>query len=420
MIKLLQRSGFFMGKIAKKIWFAVTILSILFFAIVCFETPFVSILSMPDVINLNTEDIENINNFEQFGRFVKLSTVGDLQASVGGNFDCEVNVKLFNLFTIKTLKVNTENIDLYVGGDIVGFSLNSDGVIVISSSCVAGNDGDVNTIKDSDIKKGDTIKQIENQKIKSVADIIKVSNMDENKDKTLKMILQRGEEEISTTIKNVYDKNSRLFKLGLWVKDDVSGIGTLTYIKKDDGRFGALGHAICDNDTKTVFNAKSGEMHKCSVIGVKKGAKGKAGELKGMFFQDKNTLGEVDKNCDCGVFGTCSENSNITTGKDLLKAGGRMYAKPGSAIIRASLDGKTIKDYKIEIVKTNYQSTKNEKSMVIRVVDKELLEKTGGIIQGMSGSPIIQNGRIVGAVTHVFINDPSKGFGIYLDWMINQ
>ncbi|MBO7508356.1 MAG: SpoIVB peptidase, partial [Clostridia bacterium] len=176
-----------------------------------------------------------------------------------------------------------------------------------------------------------------------------------------------------------------------------------------------------DGDNKTVYNINSGDIYPCSVLGIKKGSKGHAGELKGMFMQGKNNkLGFVDKNLESGVFGTISENSKILGKKETLLAGGRMFAKPGKAFVRTSIDDNLQKDYEIEIIKTNYQSSSNEKSMVIRVVDKELLQKTGGIVQGMSGSPIIQNGRIIGAITHVFVNDSTKGFGIYLDWMINN
>lgn len=408
-----------MGKIIKRLFGVLGVIFFIFTVFVCLNTPFISIYNMPSTINLSLEEIQNISNFNQFGKFVSLKSYGDVEAGVGGASNIKLKVKLFNFLTLKTLNVNLEDIDLYVGGDIVGFSLNSDGVVIISGSKVQGVAGVVDTLKDSNIKKGDVLKKIESEDIKSVADICRVVNSDKNKDKDLNVELLRKGETVTTTIKSAYDKNSRLYKLGLWVKDDASGIGTLTYIKKDDMRFGALGHAICDNDTKTVFDIESGEMYKCTVIGLKKGTKGKAGEIKGLFMQGSNNLGLVDKNCDCGVFGMANANSDILKDKQVLKAGGRMFAKPGKAYIRSSIDGKSAKDYEIEIVKTNYQSSKNEKSMVIKVTDKELLQKTGGIIQGMSGSPIIQNGRIIGAVTHVFINDPTKGFGIYLDWMIN-
>lgn len=405
---------------SKKILITLLACMLFFAMIVIIDTPFISIFNLSPTLNISMDELENISSSSQFGHFVKCNLSGDIQTSTNSNSNLYIDLKLFNIFSIRKLKLNTEDIDLYVGGDIVGFSLNSDGVVVISWSKVETANGKVDTIKDSNIKKGDIIKEIEGEQIRSVADVCRVVNACKDLDRPLTISLQRRGETIVTKINTAYDINSKLFKLGLWVKDDASGIGTLTYINADNNRFGALGHAICDNDTNTKFEINSGEMYNCTIIGLKKGSKGKAGEIKGLFFQGKNNLGLVDKNTEYGVFGTANSDSTIFKNKQILKAGGRMSAKPGKAYIRTAIDGKHVKDYEIEIVKTNYQSTKNEKSMVIKVTDKELLQKTGGIIQGMSGSPIIQNNKVIGAVTHVFINDPSKGFGIYLDWMINQ
>ena len=410
-----------MAKTLKRIFLIGLVLVLAFFAYVFFTTPFISIFALSDTVNLSLDDVQNIAGSKPFGNFIGCDISGNVQVSSGQNeAGYQLKLKLFNLVTIKTIKLNTLDEELFVGGDIVGFALNGDGVVVITISNVETENGVVETLRDSDIKRGDIIKKIAGEDVESVADICRIVNSAENKGKTLDVEVLRDEKTISTTITPALDKNSRIYKLGLWVKDDASGIGTLTYVKKDDLRFGALGHAICDGDTKTVFNIHSGKVYPCTIIGINKGAKGKAGEMKGLFLQGKNNYGNVDKNCGYGVFGTMNKDCKLLKEKQTLKAGGRLYAKPGKAYIRTSIDGKEIRDYEIEIVKTNYQSTNNEKSMVIKVTDKELLKKTGGIIQGMSGSPIIQNERIVGAVTHVFINDPSKGFGIYLDWMINQ
>ncbi|MBQ7307293.1 MAG: hypothetical protein IJW82_02090 [Clostridia bacterium] len=160
-------------------------------------------------------------------------------------------------------------------------------------------------------------------------------------------------------------------------------------------------------------------MYNCNVIGVTKGYKGNPGELKGLFFQGKDSQGIIDKNMEYGVYGQINDDSILKNSEE-LKVGGRFVARPGKAKIRACIDGTESKDYDVEIIKTNYQSASNDKSMVIKVTDKELLRKTGGIVQGMSGSPIIQNNKVIGAITHVFVNDPTKGFGIYLDWMLNE
>lgn len=408
-----------MAKFTIRVLIIIGIMLTIFFSAVVYDTPFFMIYNLAPTINASQTELKEFASNNALGHFVTVDIDDKIPTSTNSPNNQTLTIKLFNIFTLKTIKVNTEDIDLYVGGDIVGFSLNGDGVIVISWSKVESENGNIDTIKNSDIKKGDIIKEIEDEPVRSVADICRIVNS--NKDKqTLNVLLERNHEQINTTISPAYDNNSKLYKLGLWVKDDASGIGTLTYIRADNNRFGALGHAICDSDTNTKFEINSGEMYNCSIIGLKKGVKGRAGELKGLFMQGKNNIGLVDKNTDCGVFGEANQDSTILKNKEILKAGGRLSAKPGKAYIRTAIDGKTIKNYEIEIVKTNYQSTKNEKSMVIKVTDKELIQKTGGIIQGMSGSPIIQNGKIIGAVTHVFVNDPSKGFGIYLDWMINQ
>ena len=408
-----------MLKNLKFITFCFLVLCFGFAIFVVFSTPFCDINHLASTINASFDMIENINKEKTFGKFVFAKYDDNIKTSTNSKL-C-VQLKLFNLITIKSFNVNIEDIELYVGGDIVGFTLNGDGVVVMGNGFVETKDGKVNTIEFSDIKSGDILKEIQNEKVDSISDICRIVNKEENRDKLLDINLERNDKVIKTKILNAFDVNSNLYKIGLWVKDDVSGIGTLTYIKKDDERFGALGHAICDGDNKTIYNINSGDMYPCSIIGIKKGAKGSAGELKGLFMQGKNNkIGYVDKNCDSGVFGKINNESKILKEKETMLAGGRLFAKPGKAYIRTAIDGEPLKDYEIEIIKTNYQSSSNEKSMVLRVTSKELLQKTGGIIQGMSGSPIIQNNRVIGAVTHVFLNDSTKGFGIYLDWMINN
>ncbi len=407
-----------MSKNIKKICCIFFVMIFAFFGYVAISTPFFSIKNLSSTVNGNYSLLEEINKEKPFGKFVYANFDDSLKVSSSKNNKLKVDLKLFNLITLKSFYLNADDTNVYVGGDIVGFSLNGDGVVIIGFGNVETKEGSFNTTENSGLKKGDIILEIDETPVNSVADICKIANKEENKNRQLSLKYRRQNNEYITKIWSKFDVNSEIYKFGLWVKDDISGIGTLTYIREDSNRFGALGHAICESDTKTIYDINKGEMYKCSILGLKKGTKGRAGELKGLFIQNKNNkLGEVDKNSDCGVFG------NVTTdfsNREKMLAGGRLYAKPGKAFIRTSIDNGEMKDYEVEIIKTNYQSSSNEKSMVIRVTDKELLKKTGGIIQGMSGSPIIQNNRVIGAITHVFINDPTKGFGIYLDWMINQ
>lgn len=410
---------------AKKISILFKTILLLFFAIITYilvQIPFDLIYSIPENINLSDTAVVELNNDGIFGRFIKSSLDQIITASEPNAIvQSELKLKLFNKFVIKSVKVNLDSVKMYACGNPVGFSLRSGGVIVVNSASVLTKNGSVNTLQNSSIKSGDVIISLSNNKIESVTDITKtINNVLEKKDEELEIKCLRNNKEFTTKIKPALDVQSNTYKLGLYVKENASGVGTLTFINETTGRYGSLGHAICDTDTKLPIEVKEGEMYKCMILGINKGTKGKAGELKGIFVQGKNNIGTVDKNCKYGIYGQINNQSNILQNKELLEAGGRLTSRPGKAKIRVCLDGEHSKDYDIEIVKTNYQNTSNEKSMVIRVTDKELLEKTGGIVQGMSGSPIIQNGRIIGAVTHVFINDPTKGFGVYLDWMLKE
>lgn len=408
----------------RKLRRSILLILVIFFGAVGYclasNIPLAQIKELPNKITISKQDL-NLLIDKKFGSIIKTKLTGNLETSGNGANNVKLNIKLFNIITLKQIDVDIKDINVWAGGDTVGFSLSSNGVIVVGSSAVATENGNVNTLKDTDIKSGDVILEIEGEKVNRVGDLSVIANKEENQGKSLMVKLRRNGKEQTTTITPAKDYQTQKFKLGLWVKDDMSGVGTLTYIRQDNNRFGALGHAICDSESKEPFDVKGGDMYKCTVIGLNKATKGKPGEIKALFVQSgNNSIGSVDKNNRYGVFGTynSAKLERLNT-KETIKVGGRWTAKPGKAKIRVNLDDE-IKDYDIEIIKTNYQSSSSDKSMVIRVLDKELLKKTGGIIQGMSGSPIIQNDRVVGAVTHVFVSDPTKGFGIYLDWMINE
>ena len=342
---------------------------------------------------------------------------------LSNNFLCNAD----NLIVPANLEVNNLAVkrndlsddEIYVGGNAVGVYLNTKGVILMGSNSIITKDGLVDTLKNSPLQIGDLILKINDELIFNINEIVEIINREENQGKEVKITYVRKNKEYETSILPALDVQTNEYKLGIWVKNDASGVGTLTYVTKD-GKFGALGHSINVGGTKDAYEISGGKLYNCNIIGVTKGKKGKAGELKGLFLQGKNVQGEIERNEATGIYGTLCENSSLMENVKLrpYKKGGRFSARPGKAKILSCVDGKEVKEYDIEIIKTNYQNTSKEKSMVIKITDKELLEKTGGIVQGMSGSPIIQNGRLIGAVTHVFINDPTKGFGLYLDWML--
>ena len=316
--------------------------------------------------------------------------------------------KLFN--KNQSVQKRSEPVYVYLGGYPLGFSMSCSGVVVIAKANESAYQ----------IKEGDIITHIEDIAVSSAEEIYRVINSETFAGKLLNVkYVHQGEVGVAQ-IKPIFDVVTNAYKLGIWVRDDAAGVGTLTYIRKDNLRFGALGHPVCDIDTGTALPVAKGNIFKCNIVGYKPGEKGNPGELKGLFLRNGLVLGSLDANNSFGVYGKLSAKVKDKYCKDMVEVADRSEVKNGKAVIRSTIEGDVPKDYEIEIVKTYFQKTKDIKSMFIRVTDKELLAKTGGIVQGMSGSPIIQNGKLVGAVTHVFVSDPTKGYGVYADWMIGN
>ena len=391
-----------------------------FIIVLISNIPIYKIATFPNNVLFFADDIEFVNENKIFGDYVTVSLNNDKNTLEIENSEPVIEFKLFNLIPIKKRKIRVlDSKKIYAGGMPVGLVLNSKGVIVVGASPVTTFDGEYNAEKDGVLKIGDIILEINNTEVLTTDDVSRIINKKENIDKELFVKVLRDSKEIVLETKPIYDIRTDIYRLGVWVKDDASGIGTLTFVDSNL-RFGALGHPICDNDTKTIINIRDGKLYNCSVMGVNKSKGGVPGEIRGLFLEGKDEQGYIEKNNEFGVFGELSKDSSLIELTEEYEIGGRLTVKPGKAQIRCCVDGENIKMYDIEIIKTNYQNYSNDKSMVIRVTDLDLINKTGGIVQGMSGSPIIQNGRLVGAVTHVFVNDPTKGFGVYLDWMYGE
>ena len=402
-------------KVKKKvILFSIVILLTFIFSF-SFVKPIYNIYNLPEIVAVTYDGINEINKEKRFGKFITFDYDNSVETFAGQSNEV-IKVKLLNCITLRTLKIGLNSIEVYAGGDTIGFSLNSKGVVLIGKSEIVTTDGKVDVLKDVNINNGDIILKLDNKDICKVSDINSVLDDYTEEKGQIEMEYMKGGQIEKVHITPALDSYTNTYKLGIWVKDETSGVGTLTYIDKENGNFGALGHAICDRQTNSPFEVKSGDVFPCQVLGVKKGEKGKPGEVKALFMP-KNKIGDVSKNTKFGIYGCIDLKNDFVKNKEIFSTGGRLTARPGKAKIRSDISGE-LKDYDIEIIKTNYQNAQNEKSMVIKVIDSKLIELTGGIVQGMSGSPIIQNGRIIGAVTHVFINDPLKGFGLYLDWMI--
>lgn len=393
----------------------IPILVIIFFVLVSVFFPYNLFLNLKNDMFVTTDELKDIltNNW------VISSDVINVSAKDVDEFDKYIiNYKLFNLFNIKKLKVNVVEPDRYfAGGETLGFSLQSKGVILIGGNYILSSNGIERPFENSGLRSGDVITHIDGVEINSVEDISNILRDFDGDSVSLKV--KRNGEIFDVKIKPALDSLTNTYKLGLWVKEDAVGIGTLTFINATSKRFGSLGHSINDSETNEIIDVSGGNIYESKILGIKKGKSGKAGELMGTFSRE-NVIGSVDKNCEYGVYGFVDDVKALTVNKTSIEVGGRLSAKPGKAQILSSLDGENVEAYNIEIIKTNFQSSCNEKSMVIRATDENLIKKTGGIVQGMSGSPIIQDGKLIGAVTHVFVNDATKGFGIYIDWMLEQ
>ena len=350
----------------------------------------------------NSQELASANKNHVFGRLVS-AKLKNKTTQVDGQNDAkgEVVFKLFGIIPIKRITVTIAGDDeFYVGGVPIGIVLNTDGAIVLS---------DENDI----FKEGDIITKLNGQDFDSLEEM---SNQVQNNDE-IEIDFLRKNKPLKTLVKTKQCENGK--KLGLWVKDDVSGIGTLTFVNKKTKEYGAIGHPILESNSGNIIPVENGKIYKCNLIGINKGRRNEPGELRCIFSQAEEGKGDVVSNSKVGLNGTLSSTSGLVDENKTATLGGRLGVKMGKAKIVSAVSG-IPEEYDIEIIKANYQKKSSDKSLVFRVTDKRLLALTGGIVQGMSGSPIMQDGKIIGAVTHVFMSDPSKGYGIYVDWMLTK
>ena len=318
--------------------------------------------------------------------------------------------------------VNSEqekkDIELYAGGNSVGVRVSTDGVLAVGYSDFTTGEGEVESpAQNGGIQIGDRLISVNGNKIKNSKDLSKKIN--ESKSENVEILIERNGEEITKNI-NLSKNADGDYKIGLWVRDSTAGVGTLTFYDKESGKYGAIGHPITDSETEKILSIKNGDLLNSSIISIKKGVKGNPGELRGIFSSDKKPIGNVTGNTQCGIFGSMNTENLKNINNKTYKVGWRDEIQPGPAQIITTIDEEGPKLYDIEIVKLAKQDSISTKSMVIKITDERLLEKTGGVVQGMSGSPIIQNDKIIGAVTHVLVNKPEVGYGIYIEWMLKD
>lgn len=316
-----------------------------------------------------------------------------------------------------TISVLPEKV-LIPGGHSVGVRMDVKGVLIVGLEEIETPSGEIiNPGLVAGLQIGDNILEIDGVKVYSAREVRDEIN---KLKKEVRLKVKRKDDIINVNLTPVLSVDDNLYKIGVWVKDKTAGIGTLTFYDPSDNTFGALGHAITDPETGTVLSVAKGELLNSKVESVKQGKAGVPGEIKGIFYEADEPLGKLFKNTEYGIFGTTYQNIENPLYQKPMAIGYQNDVKKGPAYILTTLEGNEIEKYRVIIEKINIQTKASTKSMVIKVTDERLLEKSGGIIQGMSGSPIIQNDKIIGAVTHVFVNDPQKGYGIFIEWMLQN
>lgn len=312
--------------------------------------------------------------------------------------------------------VQMEEDTVLVGGMPIGIYMETDGVLVLDTQEVTGMDGQVYEPAHNLVKAGDYIVGINDAQITDKEELIQSVGHLETKEVVLN--IRRNTDRIDVKLDAVESEPGK-YKLGIWVKDNIQGLGTITFLN-ENSEFGALGHGIHDTDTGVLLNIAGGKVYKTSIRSVIKGQNGVPGSLEGLIvYNHYNRLGNITKNTETGIYGELEDLQTLFKEQIAVQVADMEEVKKGPAMIRCYIQNE-VKEYEVQILEVNVSAHESNKGIVLQVTDEELLKETGGIVQGMSGSPILQNGKLVGAVTHVFVNDPTKGYGIFAEIMINE
>ncbi len=328
----------------------------------------------------------------------------------------KVELSLMGVLPLKIVQANViPRTEIVAGGIAVGVSMDTRGIMVLGTGYVNGTENKVYEPAKGILQAGDMILQAGGKILKNKEDLMQV--VEQSGEKSMEFLVDRNGVQQTVAITPVFSQEDNSCKIGIWVRDSTQGIGTITYFNPDNNTFGALGHGVYDVDTQELMQIKNGQITQSSIIDVKKGEKGEPGALTGNVGRDL-VLGSIAINTEVGIYGTVEDGKqSYFTGKKLPIAL-QQDIKEGKASILSNIEGEEVKEYDVEIESVNRYSKNESKGMVIKITDEELLSKTGGIVQGMSGSPILQNDKIVGAVTHVFVNEPTKGYGIFIENML--
>ncbi|MCR4795945.1 MAG: SpoIVB peptidase [Ruminococcus sp.] len=371
---------------------------------------------LPDVITADADSEIKIAGFPELSC---VSCTDDVIPAAGSCAGTEqVTFSLFGVIPVKNVEVNKAEAPVFAaGGRPFGIKLLMEGVMVTGLGDVEDEKGTlICPAGEAGISKGDIIRSADGNALTSNDQLQEIIASSEGKD--IELSVDRDGSIFSVSLQPVRSRRSGTWKGGMWVRDSIAGIGTMTFFDKNSGSFVGLGHPICDSDTGGIVPVHSGEAVPVDITEVRRGARGIPGELRGKFLAE-SSFGVLDRNRTSGIYGRLSENAlaEFSEGSEEFKMAYRQEVTVGPAEIYTTIAGETPEKYSAEIVSVDYGSVGTSKNMVIRITDERLIKAVGGIVQGMSGSPIIQNGKLVGALTHVFVADPAQGYGIFAETM---
>lgn len=338
----------------------------------------------------------------------------DETVEVSQNGSYQIRCKWLGVLPLKTIKVHTvEKQEVLVSGSPVGIYMETKGVLVIDSGEITDREGIRRTPAEHIIQSGDYICEIDGKVLTGKRRLMQLVR--ENQGEPMELQVIRHQETIKLEMTPVETEDGS-YKLGIWVRDNIQGIGTLTYVEPN-GTFGALGHGISDADTGERLEISDGDLYRADILSIRKGTAGTPGELRGVInYREENRIGTICGNSQYGIRGQM-EPGKYTESMKKIPTGLKQEIQTGKAEIRCDI-GDGIREYQCEILEIDSNARDTNKCFVLRITDDDLLSRTGGIVQGMSGSPVLQNGKLIGAITHVFVNDPTKGYGIFIENMM--
>lgn len=426
-----------LNSIQRKRWFGLVL--VFFVCLIGSSTPFQHLAAFPDELRLFSGQLKRldygvpvhakitvdpamlqVNGSSSRSMSVDLNKPLSLQSTKAGS--TEMSLKLFGTIPFKTVKVNVVP-DLHVipGGQTIGVKVKSAGIMVVGHHLVNEDNGKKTSPGEvADVHVGDLITMVDGTAINDVHKLASVVEQAGITKRHLKLTIKRSGKLVERQLLPSYDVEDKSWRLGLYIRDSAAGVGTLTFYAPDQGVYGALGHVITDMDTQLPIEVGDGQILQSHVTSINKSQHGEPGEKRAQFVKQSRILGNIKRNTPFGIFGGMTDQPEHGYDNRKVPVAFAEEVKEGPAEIWTVIDGQKVERFDIEIVHVTKQSVPATKGMVIRITDKRLLERTGGIVQGMSGSPILQNGKLVGAVTHVFVNDPSSGYGCFIEWMLQD